>query len=262
MSVYNGVTFLKDSIESILSQSFTEFEFIIFDDNSHDGSQQILQEYAKNDSRIKVITNKSNKGLGANLQKGVKLASGKYIARMDDDDIAAIDRLQIQYEYALANPQIDIIGSIAIDIDENNNEVGIRRVPLYHNDIVNYIWTCPIIHPTVLFKKEAILKAGSYGNERRRQDYALWFRCANHGLKFANIDKPLLRYRFYDIYYKKNDLTALIYQVKIGLKGCRLVKASPIAYIGVCIPLVKGILPRSLKKGITILMKKFDPRYK
>ena len=262
MSVYNGLPYLKESIESILNQSFKDFEFLIIEDCSSDTSLELLEEYAKKDDRIKLIKNSQNEGLGINLQKGVELAKGEYIARMDDDDISLTHRLQTQYDFAQANPDIDIIGSFATDINESGNEIGTRKMPTSHEEIIKYIWTCPIIHPTSFMKKESLLKAGSYGDEKRRQDYALWFRCAKNGLKFANIPEPLLKYRFADEYFKKNNFPALITQVKIGWKGCLQVKASPIAYIGVAVPLIRSLFPKFIQRWLAKLQKHFDPRRK
>jgi glycosyltransferase involved in cell wall biosynthesis len=260
MSVYNGLPFLEDSIQSILNQSFKDFEFLIIDDCSSDTSLEVLETYIKKDERIRLIKNNKNQGLGYNLKKGVELAKGDYIARMDDDDISLPHRLQTQYDFATKNPDIDIIGSYATDIDENGNEKGLRKMPISNDDIIKYIWTCPIIHPTAFIKKEALIKAGSYGNEKRRQDYALWFRCAKAGLKFANIPEPLLKYRFEDSYYKKNNMRALLTQVKIGWKGCLQVKASPVAYIGVAVPLIRSIFPKFIQKWLSKVQKIFDPR--
>jgi glycosyltransferase involved in cell wall biosynthesis len=262
MSVYNGLPYLTEAVDSVLSQTFTDFEFIIIDDESSDGSLEILEKYAVKDARIKLIKNPERLGLGINLKNGVVAARGTWIARMDADDISVPERLAKQLEYVTANPKTDILGSYAMDIDPNGNEIGLRRCPTTHADIVKYIWTCPIIHPTVFMKKESLLRAGSYGNEKRRQDYALWFKCASKSLQFANLPEPLLKYRFTGDYFSKNNLAALITQVKIGWKGCWLIGASPLAYIGVTVPLIKGILPKSCGMVISRLLKKFDPRNK
>lgn len=260
LSVYNGLPYLEYAIDSILNQSFTDFEFLIIDDCSTDGSKKLLEEKAKQDKRIRIINNEERMGLGANLAKGVELAKGKWIARMDADDISLPHRLATQYDFALKNPDIDIIGSWATDIDERGEFLSIRKMPLEHDKIEKYIWSCPIIHPTVFFKKEAILKAGSYGNEKRRQDYALWFRCVKAGLKFANIGEPLLKYRFADEYFRKNNTPALLSQVKIGWSGCRLVGANATAYIGVAVPLIRSLFPKPMQRTLAKIQKKFDPR--
>lgn len=260
MSVYNGLPYLADAVDSILAQTFSDFEFIIIDDLSIDGSLAILEKYAVTDQRIKLVKNPQRLGLGNNLRSGVQIAVGKWIARMDADDVSLPERLAKQLEYITKHPNTDVLGAFAIDIDENGNSIGERRVPTSHEDIRKYIWTCPIIHPTAFMKRTSILAAGSYGSERRRQDYALWFRCAAAGLKFANLPEPLLKYRFTGDYFNRNNLPALVDQVKIGWKGCWLIKASLIAYIGVTVPLIKGILPKSFGMVVSGVLKKFDPR--
>lgn len=261
MSVYNDEKYLKESIESILKQSVKDFEFLIFEDCSTDNSRIILKEYEKKDKRIKLVLNTSNKGLSFNLAKGVLMAKNEWIARMDADDIALKERFSLQLDYIKKHPKVDVLGGYVIDIDENGLEKGIRKVPLTHNKISSLIWTCPFIHPTVIYRKKSILEAGSYNKDlRRRQDYDLWFRCHKMNLEFANLDVPLIYYRATDDYYKKNDYTVQLNQVKLGFKGAFLVKSSPIAYIGITVAFFKGILPIKLRKPISIVFRKIDPR--
>ncbi|SDZ46595.1 Glycosyl transferase family 2 [Evansella caseinilytica] len=261
MSVYNDKKYLCKSIESILNQTFENFEFLIIDDASTDGSREILEGYAKIDPRIKLICNKNNKGLSYNLAEGTSLAKAPWIARMDADDISVKDRLAIQMQYVKEHPEIDVLGSYVIDIDDEENELEVRKVPITHEKIANLIWTCPFIHPTVLFKKASIIKAGSYDPKlRRRQDYDLWFRCLEANLKLGNIDKPLLYYRYTDAYYQKNNLKVQLQQAKMGFAGARRVKAKPIAYVGITVTLIKGILPYHIRKPISKLLKRVDPR--
>ena len=99
MSVYNGMPYLKDAIDSILQQTFTDFKFLIFDDASTDETSQVLAQYAQKDNRIQIVTNDRNYGLGANLAKGVEMAQTPWIARMDADDIALPKRLEMQFKY-------------------------------------------------------------------------------------------------------------------------------------------------------------------
>jgi glycosyltransferase involved in cell wall biosynthesis len=263
MSVHNGLPHLKLAIESILKQSFQDFEFLIFDDASSDGSSSVLAEYAKRDSRIKILTNQQNMGLGYNLARGVELARGYWIARMDADDIALDNRLELQMAYVRQNSNIDILGGYALDIDENGHFLSERRVPTTHEEILKLIWTNPFIHGTVLLRRDAILKIGSYSSKiRKRQDYELWFRCARTGLKFANLPVPLISYRFTEKTFKRNNLQVLIPQVLMGWQGCWMVKAHPIAYIGVTKPLILGLLPPRLSNLLYGWLKTFDPRLK
>ncbi|WP_332628467.1 glycosyltransferase [Halalkalibacter flavus] len=261
MSVYNDKKYLVESIESILTQSFENFEFLIIDDASNDGSSAILETYAEKDERIKLVKNKENKGLSYNLAEGVNMAQAPWIARMDADDIAFTDRLALQMDYIKNNPNTDVVGSYVIDIDEDGNEIELRKVPTSHEKISKLIWTCPFIHPSVLFKKEAVKRAGSYDkNLRRRQDYDLWFRCQEANLKFQNLDRALLYYRSTDEYYKKNNLKVQFQQAAMGFHGIRRVKASPLAYIGITVAFLKGILPSKIRKPMNRLLKRVDPR--
>ncbi|MFC5711449.1 glycosyltransferase [Thalassorhabdus alkalitolerans] len=261
MSVYNEKSHLDESIKSILNQSFSDFEFLIIDDCSNDGSNKIIEEYAKKDKRIKLVRNNTNRGLSYNLAEGVDLASAPWIARMDADDIAFQNRLSTQINFIKQNPDIDVVGSFVIDIDKSGNEIELRKVPTTHSKIAKLIWTCPFIHPTVLFRKDAIIRAGSYNRRlRRRQDYDLWFRCHAEKLKFHNLEKPLLYYRSTDDYYKKNNFKVQLQQVKMGFSGARMVNASPMAYLGITIAFSKGILPYRIRKPINRLLKNCDPR--
>ena len=264
MSVYNGLPFLNAAIESVLSQSFTDFEFIIIDDASTDGSRDIIEYYHKIDPRIVVIFNDVNfggTGLGYNLAKGVEIARGKYVARMDSDDISVVDRFEIQRRYLVDNGDIDIVGSWAVDIDENDNVLQVRKYPTTHSEIIRLIWANPIIHPSVLFKRDSILKIGNYAfNTGRKDDYDLWFRAVRFGLKFSNIPIPLLKYRFFSNYYSKNGFRAAMMHVRIGLIGCWIIRASPLAFVGVLVPFFRTLLPGKMRNGFHKIMNRFDPR--
>lgn len=264
MSVYNGLPFLEKSIQSILNQTFKDFEFIIIEDCSTDGSKEIIKKYSFQDPRIVCIYNETNLGhisLGYNMAKGVELARGKYIARMDSDDIAFPNRFTIQKEFLDNNPLIDIAGSWAIDIDDKDGQLGYRKYPEKNKDIVRVLWSNPLIHPTVMFRRDSILNIGNYSiNSGRRDDYELWFRAAAKGLKFANIPEYLLYYRFFDNFYNKNNFKVVIKQTQIGLKGCWMIKAKPLSYLAVLAPLCRSILPGKLKSYFHYLMFKIDPR--
>src|SRR3989344_927550 len=127
MSTYNGAVYLRQAINSILNQTFTDFEFIIVDDNSTDNSGEILRSY--NDPRIRIIQNNKNIGLTKSLNKGLKEAQGKYIARMDADDVSLLDRLKEQYNFLEAHPTIALVGSWAESMDEYGIVTEIRKVP-------------------------------------------------------------------------------------------------------------------------------------
>jgi glycosyltransferase involved in cell wall biosynthesis len=261
MSVYNGEDYLDAAIESILGQTYEDFEFLIVDDASTDGSRARLQDWAEQDERIRLILKDENEGLGQALHDGVEMAEAPLIARMDGDDIAEPDRLEKQVAYFDDHPETDILGSWAVDIDEAGRKKQYRRYPTDHDEIVRLIWTNPLVHPSVMMRKAAIQRVGSYDPDvRKRQDYELWFRCVAGGLRFANYPEALLRYRFTGDYYDRNDLQVAWGQAKIGWEGCRRVGAGPTAYIGVAVPLIRSLLPRALNAGLHSLLHRVDPR--
>lgn len=264
MSVYNGLPFLEESIISILNQTYGNFEFIIIDDASTDLSREIIKKYAILDNRIIPVYNHTNLGkiaLGFNMANGVSLAKGKYIARMDSDDIALPKRFEQQKNFLDTHQEVDILGTWAIDINEKSEIGKVRSYPTDNDDIYKLLWTCPIIHPTVMFRKESILRVGNYSTKSgRRDDYELWFRSAKKGLKFANLPQPLLQYRFFSDFYKKNNLKVVLKQTRIGLYGCWSLKLGFLAYMGTIVPLFRALLPYFLRKRFHSLMNKIDPR--
>lgn len=261
MGVYNGGSYLSDAISSILAQTFRDFEFIIVDDASTDASLQIIRRFEAMDPRIRVLCNETNCGLGAVLHRGVEAARGELLARMDADDVAMPQRLDKQVRYFDDHPAIDVLGSYAIDIDSHGNERGERHVPTCHDRILSLLWSNPLIHATVMFRRQRVLQAGSYSPQaRRRQDYDLWFRCARHGLRFANLAEPLIRYRFTQETLHRNDIRAMWQQVRVGLRGCRMTGAPLLAYLAVSMPLLEAMLPAWLRMRLAGLKRRLDPR--
>jgi glycosyltransferase involved in cell wall biosynthesis len=198
MSVYNSEEFLKEAIDSILNQTYRDFEFLIINDGSNDSSEDILLSYG--DCRIRLISNERNIGLAKSLNKGLKLAKGKYIARIDSDDIALPERLKKQVSFLNAHPEVGIVGTACILIDNHNRVLGINRFPI--NDLqIRWVslLTNPFAHPTVVIRRDSLIKNGlSYLESfHASQDYDLWVRL----LKFtrgANLNEPLIRYRVHD----------------------------------------------------------------
>lgn len=195
MSVYNGEKFLKESVSSILNQTYRDFEFIIIDDGSTDSSLEILRDFKKEDSRIKLVS-RENKGLTRSLNEGIKLAQGEYIARMDSDDISMPERFEKQIAFLEKNKDIALCGTWAINIDENGNEIGKYKTPIMSKEIKKTIlFHNPFIHPSVMIRKEIINNIGVYNEKiKYAQDYEYWLRVIKKN-KVANLDDFLLKYR-------------------------------------------------------------------
>ena len=195
---YNAERFLKDSIRSILNQTFTDFRLIIVDDGSTDKSIEIIKSF--NDSRIELIQDGYNKGLPYRLNQIAKLTKTKYLARMDADDIMHIDRIQFQFDILESNPEIDVLGTNTYSIDDKNQIQGIR-LPYEEKLILSFVKG--FVHPTILGKTQWFVNNPYDEKAIRVEDGELWFRTKNFSC-FKAINKPLLFYReFGGAYYQK-----------------------------------------------------------
>ncbi len=194
MSVYNGENYLWEAIESILIQTYTNFEFIIIDDGSTDSSFEIIQSIK--DPRIRPIKNRNNIGLAASLNTGLKLAKGKFVARMDADDISEAERLYEQVNILNSNTDIGLIGTHTYLIDRKDRVFNTWKPPTKHGDIIKTMRKGnSFCHGSVMLKKEATNTVGVYREKfRYAQDYDFWLRISEH-YRTANIDKLLYRNR-------------------------------------------------------------------
>ena len=189
--------FLRQAIESILDQTYKDFEYIIILDNpDNDLHKRIIQEYTNNDKRIKFYVNEKNMGLTASLNKGLGLAKGKYICRMDADDISINKRIENQKKYIEEN-DYDLIGGISQMIDENGKSIySIKKVPTNMDKIKKALRYNQIIsHPTWFGKKEVFDKLNGYRNMPLCEDYDFTLRAVLNGYKISNIDETVLKYR-------------------------------------------------------------------
>ena len=207
MPVYNAEKFLQQAIDSILQQSFTDFEFLICDDCSCDSSNEILQQAAMADSRIKLLHNDKNSGVTYTLNKLLREAASPLIARMDADDIAIANRLQLQYDFMQKYPEVAVAGGDLEIINESGVIIGKRCYPRTWKDIKSSIMCGnPLAHPTVVMRKDVIDKLNGYLEQRGCEDYYLWLRIADSGLELANIPEILLRYRLSANQIKQRDM--------------------------------------------------------
>jgi hypothetical protein len=194
MSVFNGGSFLSQAVESILNQSFDNFEFIIIDDGSTDESSSKLNAFQNRDARIHVI-HQENRGLVHALNRGCSLARGKYIARMDADDIALHDRLASQVDFLETHPNVVLLGGAVDFIDAHGTPLLTVRHPADDKAIQRALLDSSVFwHPTVLFLKKIFIALGGYRNIPDAEDYDLWLRMAELG-ELANLPQVLLGYR-------------------------------------------------------------------
>ncbi|RDC54754.1 glycosyltransferase [Pedobacter chinensis] len=196
MPVFNSELFVAEAIQSILKQSYQDFDFLIINDGSTDNSDIIISSFS--DNRIKYINNKTNKGIVSTLNEGLKLSTGKYIARMDADDIALPDRLAKQLDFLMANPKYKLCGSRAIAIDVNGKEISKLNRPLHTDQLkVFNLFRNAFIHPTIMADAEAIKKFGYNEDYKYAEDYLL-FSQITMNYQVANLNERLLLYRIHD----------------------------------------------------------------
>ena len=197
MAVYNGEKYLKESIDSIINQTFKNFEFIIINDGSTDGSLKILDSY-KDDDRLKVLNNEQNKGLIYSLNRGINEARGIYIARMDADDIAYLNRLEEQVALMDSNKEIAISGGEIKMFFEGIPFVKRRlKVPCAYNEIqVESLFQSTFVHPSIIMRKSVLDKMNLKYEEKYKfaEDYGLWSNIIANN-KCINLKKILLNYR-------------------------------------------------------------------
>jgi len=199
MPVYNAKKYIKAAVDSILNQTFTDFEFIIINDGSTDGTLAILEKYAKKDTRIRLIS-RENKGLVATLNEGIALAKAPLIARMDADDIALPERFSVQKDYLDKHLSVVCLGSRARVIDAKGRFLITTRTKRGHAELEKAALQgrTPITHPTAMMRVEAIKKAGGYKQKNYpAEDLALWLELAELG-RIDNVSDVLLEYRIHD----------------------------------------------------------------
>lgn len=192
---YNGEKYLPDAIESILNQSFQNFELIIIDDVSHDGTWKIINEYALRDSRIRPFRNETNLGFAGNRNKAISLAQHEFIVWQDQDDVSYLTRIQRQLDLMLSDGAIGIVGSY-MELFDDKLSHGIREYPKDDSDIRKMIFRfSPIALPASMLRKEAILKVNKYDTQfAPAADLDMSFKIGTY-YKLANIPEVLIRYR-------------------------------------------------------------------
>jgi|tagenome__1003787_1003787.scaffolds.fasta_scaffold20853177_1 glycosyltransferase involved in cell wall biosynthesis len=198
MSVYfkEKPEFLKQSIDSILLQTLKPTEIVIvFDGKLTDELYSLLDEYKKTEPKLfKYVQLEKNMGLGKALEIGITECSYDLIARMDSDDICHPDRFKKQISFMIDNPDVKVLGSWIAEFENDPEKIeSIRKVPAKYEEVKEYAKTrCPLNHMTVVYWKEAVLKAGSYQTLMWNEDYFLWGRMLNNNIKIMNIPEALV----------------------------------------------------------------------
>lgn len=262
MSVYakERPDYLRMALESVFNQTLFPDEVILVEDGPVTNDlERVIAEFPK----LKIVRIEKNTGLSNALNVGLKQCSHDWVARMDTDDICYADRFEKQMNFIDSHPDIDIVGTFAQKIDENGADMNeCIKVPVSSDEIQRLIWTCPVNHPTVMYRKSKILSVGAYNPNAgpRQDDYDLWFRCAEKGLRFANIPEPLLYYRFFSDSIRKNNVKVGWHRLRVGLRGCKQLHLPLMAYVGVSVPFIRSLLPYPLNVYFQNLMNRVNPR--
>ncbi len=199
MSVYNAAPFLAQAIESILAQTLGDFEFLIVNDGSSDGSAEIIEAYAARDSRIRPI-HQANRGLVASLNRMIGEARAPLIARMDGDDISRPERFARQVAFLDANPDFGVVGTLTVNIDEAGNESWLNAdQPTSWDGFLDALKDKPLLcHPSTMIRTEMLRAAGGYRAAFKHcEDYDLWLRLSER-TKLTSLPDRLLLYRYSD----------------------------------------------------------------
>lgn len=257
MSVYNpeNEAYLRQAVMSIVNQSFSDWEMILYDDGSEEAYRSVISEMASVDSRIRCLRGETNMGLAGALNYCLPLAKGKYIARMDADDISKPDRLEKMYRFLEENPEYDWVGSNA-ELVKGMDVWGFREMPQapQKEDFLRY---SPYIHPSVVFRRQVLVENGGYGTYRRGEDYELFMRLTAAGKQGFNLQEILFQYREDADTYRRRKYKYQIEEVGIRKKGFRqLGILDGAAWLYIIKPLVVGLIPNRLQLRLKVLVRK------
>lgn len=207
MTTFNEpVEYIQQSIESVLNQTYANFELLILDDSSKEEAIQVIDSFKK-DHRVQVVREKERMGFVNALNKGMKMAKGEYIARMDADDICFNDRFEKQINFLKTHSDVDILGGNMKIIDENGNILSQRQYPCSKFSLkFSSIFRSPVAHPTVMFRRSIIEQNMFYDALfKKAEDLEYWLRLRNNGFKIANMPEYLLYFRISgDLAEKRN----------------------------------------------------------
>ena len=248
MGIYkmvNKESIVKLAIDSILNQTYKDFEFIICDDGSNDGTYEMVKNLIKKDNRVILIRNEENKGLAYSLNHCLSVAKGKYIARMDADDISMPNRFEKQVKFLDEHLEYAVVGCNMIYINENG--IWGNRILAEEPSKKSFLFTSPFAHPTVIMRKEILNILNGYKVEkitRRLEDYDLFMRLYANGYKGYNMQEFLYQFREDNDAYKRRAYKYRWDEVQVRYRGFKALGLMPNAWIYVIKPLIVGLIPQ------------------
>lgn len=262
MGIYNmhkNKTIAKEAIDSILNQSYKNFEFIICDDGSTDNTYDLVESLTLHDPRVKIIKNKKNQGLAYSLNECLKISTGEYIARMDADDMSHLNRFEKQVTFLDNHLEYAIVGSDVILFDGTENW-GYRKMPTepLRKD---FLFRIPFMHPTILIRRTVLEELNGYNIDKetlRCEDYDLFMRM--YGLNYIgyNLNEGLFKVRENPEAYKRRKYKYRIDEAKVRYKGYKMLGLGTIGTIYSLKPLIVGLIPSNILAYLRNENKKAD----
>ncbi len=251
MATYNCCDTLSRSIDSILNQTYQDWEFVICDDCSTDDTFSILTEYAREyPDKIVVLKNERNSKLSFSLNRCLEVARGEYIARMDGDDVSLPERLEKQVAFLDAHPEYAVVACGMTPFDgKKKGAPRINKPEPEPRDMLNH---SPFAHATILMRKSAYDTVHWYTVSKRTvraQDYDMWFRFFKAGLRGYNLQESLYEVLEDDAAYKRRSMKTRLYEVLTKLKGYRMLGFPPYLYIYALKPALVALVPIRLMKA-------------
>lgn len=245
--------YLAQCMQGLAAQRLLADETILVEDGQLGPDLKEVIEPYRRELNIRSIRLEPQNGLASALNQGLRQSRHDLVARIDSDDICLPGRFEKQVSCFAAKPDLDVLGSFATDIDETGKQVMLREKPIAHESIVNSLWTNPIIHPSVMFKRKKVLSAGGYNAAlQRRQDYELWFRLARQGLRFSNIAEPLILYRLNMDNHKMQTISLAWEQARIGYSGSCMMNLARWKRFACFIPFFRSFFPVKLQRIVYI----------
>ncbi|HCT90569.1 MAG TPA: beta(1,3)galactosyltransferase EpsH [Lachnospiraceae bacterium] len=250
MGVYNckNPEILNKSIESIIQQTYTDWELLVCNDGSTDNTLNYLLEIKKKDSRIKIFSYERNKGLSAALNICLRKAKGEYIARQDDDDISKPDRFEEQLSFLENHPQYAIVGTLADVYDDYGiwGEYKLEEKPTKKS----FYWNSPFMHPTIMMRTNILKECGGYRiakETRRCEDFDLFMRMYSLGYRGYNLQKKLYTYRLVNDPRKKyRPMKYRIDEAVVRFQGYKAMGVLKGGLLFVCKPILIGLIPQKI----------------
>lgn len=249
----NDLMLLDRSIRSILDQTYQHFEFLICENGSASAVSRLLQQYAEQDCRVRLISGSGLERLAQKLNRCLKYSSGTWIARMDDDDYSKPNRFERQIRWLSAHPDIAFAGC-SVELEQNDHLIGVRKLPELPN-VEDFLFAQPFIHPALLFRREALDAVGGYCEKPSCagcEDYDLLLRLYEKGYAGANIQEPLFRYTLPPKGTSNRTMEMRVNEVRTRFARFQSLGLLPQYFPYVIKPIAVGLIPQSLLERIKV----------